>query len=185
MKFAEISILYNKNKVLGKYLRSLFSYESYVENDTDVIISFDDGEMMHYNKTIPTTYIVDYKYNNYIQLLNKFGHNIFTYKQPYKINGMAKLNITYFFEKYKNGKIGAYPSYFNCVYEYNHSMAFCIMKIVNSDEYPRFALAFDETLIEKQDVIHIIRSVFMRKEYSDNRNSLKIADINDIHISSV
>ena len=68
--YAEIYILYNHNNYFESFTRNLFGIESYVSEDSNVIIKCKNGEIIDYRMQTTANKIMASTYKNYIYLKN-------------------------------------------------------------------------------------------------------------------
>lgn len=185
LEYAEIYILYNDNNYFESFTRNLFGIESYISEDSNVIIKCKNGEIIDYRMQTTANKIIASTYKNFIYIQNKLGKYYCTYKPPIIQDGIYRLNLSPYFMEDSSAHIKNGASYFTSLYECKGEFAFAIKKINSSDNYPRFYMSYNSAIIEREDIPNIIRHIFMKKGESDNLENREIVDTGDVFISNI
>ncbi len=185
LEYAEIYILYNHNNYFESFTRNLFGIESYVSEDSNVIIKCKNGEIIDYRMQSTTNKIIANSYKNFIYIQNKLGKHYCTYKSPIIQDGTYRLDLSPYFREDSSADIKNEASYFTSLYKCKGEFAFAIKKINSSDNYPRFYMSYNSSIIEREDIPNIIRHIFMKKGETNNLENKEIVDAGDVFISNV
>jgi hypothetical protein len=170
-KFAEVTII--KNTVSDDIFTSISRYLGYetqtIDNDI-IIIDFGDGSLCDTR-------------DEYKDLKFKFakqGHNhdfpiyfnkkidaspTLFYKNP-EINDKGQRNLKFYTLKNytlcKGYKIDL--SKYNMIYEdYIKKEIFSIVRIISNEEKPRFIVAYDDSILNRDDIIYLTDCIFKEK----------------------
>jgi len=177
IKYAEITVIVNLEKdSLVNHLFRFLGYENYNFTDSDtIIISFDDDTVCEinnsstYEKTIKFAVVgIEYKFPIYFDLNGK----TFFPKKPDEIDGVKRLNFNEIFKQNKKyNQTKKEPSYNNIIYyiydNTNNNIGktdvFSLLRIKSSEEKPRFLVAYDERLFNKDNLIYLLNCILKHK----------------------
>ncbi len=168
IKFAEITIIRNiEEEDIFRAIYRYFGYENQsIDNDT-IIIDFGNGVLCDTRDEYK-----DLKFK-FAQLGHKHGFPIYFskhiedrytlfYRNP-TINDKEQPTLKFdIFKNYKDFK--KEPSKYNMIYEdINKKEIFSILRIRSNEEKPRFVLEYEDTILDKNDVIYLIECIFKEK----------------------
>ena len=167
IKFAEITIIRNIEEDIFRSVFRYFGYENQTIDNDIIIIDFRDGTICDTRDEYK-----DLKFK-FAQLGHNHGfpiyfnkniearHTLF-YRNPTindKKQPILKFDV---FKNYKDFK--KEPSKYNMIYEdINKKEIFSILKIRSNEEKPRFVLEYEDTILDKNDVIYLTECIFKEK----------------------
>jgi hypothetical protein len=181
-KYGEFTIIINKNRggILNKFYYDIFGLsnedESYYKYNDDIIYTFYDNFEQSYSEREIYTATNDYE-NRYFYFDNKYHELII---HPLKIStsiciidlkipkyvletNSYVLNFTKIFNEipvhqYVNKIIN---SKYNCIYTdyFGKKNIFSIVKYKTSELFPSFIFYYDDTILNKKDVIYLIKKI--------------------------
>lgn len=169
IKYADVTVIRNvEEESIFRIIERYFGYENYANNSDTIIIQFDDGSI----------YDTRHDYINKMFAFGILGHisqfplyfdttkgTTLYYKEPYEENGERQIKVHSILKNYSQfKKQPSQSSSFNVVYEdINKKEKFAILKIVSSEEKPRYIVAYDDTLFDKFDIIYLVDYMFKEK----------------------
>ena len=182
VKYGEFTIIIDENRggIFNKIHYNIFGAsdndESHYEYNNDVIYTFYDNPEQSYSQREIYTATNDYEdkyfyfFNNYFESvihpikINTLTHmmELKTPKYDLKTNKYI-LNFSEIFNKIPIDK-NTYKiirSMYNCIYiDYTTRInIFSIVKIKSSDKFPSFMFYYDEVILDKKDVIYLIKKI--------------------------
>jgi hypothetical protein len=182
IKYAEITILFDtKNEGLFTNLkRNWLGYETICEENSDIIISFDDGTLscvkdefkdcnfkffVGISNLLPMHFKRDKRENE------KYINVYFARKPEKKADDNLHLNFNKIFSSEIRKKSKTVGSCFNCIYYCNvgseKKEIFSILKLYSNEDKPRFLLAYDSDEFNRDEVIYIVNCIFKNKYNTD------------------
>jgi hypothetical protein len=176
IKYAEITVIKNleEESIFYKLFRFV-GYENYNFTDSDtIIISFDDDIVFDIKDNLTNEKVAkfgvvgEYNFPIYFDLSGK----TFFLRKPNEVEGIKILNFNEIFKqnkKYNQSK--KEPSYNNIIYyihDYTNNNigktdAFSLLRIKSSEEKPRFLVAYDESLFNKDNLTYLLNCMLKRK----------------------
>ena len=169
-KYAEITIIRNiTDEDIFRTLSRYFGYEN-TNNDNDTIImTFDDGPICDTKDEYKD---LKYKFSKEISLETWFpiyfelnNKTTLFYKKPYVKDGQKQLDFKKILGILKNfNKDSTAESEYNIIYEdiYKKDI-FAICKLNSNEEKPRFLLAYDSDILNRNDIIYLVDCIFKHK----------------------
>jgi hypothetical protein len=179
IKFGEITVIHNDNEdgFFKSFFRNFGGYEFKTNENSKIIILFDDGEIIEINDKLN-----DFNYSFSADVLSplplyfKTSQKIYkthfkTYfkKQPeLNTKSQPSLNFDSFFANYsKYSKKNNIPSAYNCLYysctSNDNTDVFGIVRIKSTESKPRFQFAYDCLNFSKDEIIYLINTIFKNK----------------------
>ena len=181
-KYGEFTIIINKNRggILNKFYYDVFGSsnedESYYKYNDDIIYTFYDNSEQSYSEREIYTATNDYE-NRYFYFDNKYHELII---HPLKIStsictinlkipkyvletNSYVLNFTKIFDEIpvSNYISKIINSKYNCIYidYFGKKNIFSIVKYKTSELFPSFIFYYDDTILNKKDVIYLIKKI--------------------------
>lgn len=170
IKYADVTVIRNiEEESIFKTIERYFGYENYANNSDTIIIQFDDNSICdtthdYIDKRVKFG-ILGHRSNFPLYFDTTKGNNLY-YKEPYEENGERQIKLHSILKNYPQFKKQPYQSSsFNVVYEdINEKEKFAILKILSSEEKPRYIVAYDDTLFDKSDIIYLVDYMFKEKK---------------------
>jgi hypothetical protein len=179
IKYAEITIIFDtvNEGFFTALKRNLFGIETFCDEETEIIISFDDKNVCVKNEYKDCNFEF-YKVSSLLLPIyfeakenEKFRHMYFQRLPIKREDGNLQLDFTSIINtpelKYKYKNIG---SYFNCIY-YCHKdgtkNVFSILKLYSNQDKPRFLLAYDSEEFTQEEIIYLVNCIFKNKYNTD------------------
>ena len=171
IKFAEITIIRNiEEENMFRSLYRYFGYENQTIDNDIIIIQFDDGTLCDTRdeyKELNFKFAQlghNHSFPIYFNKQIEDRHTLF-YRNPI-INdkGQRSLNLNMLknYACYKG--IKPEPSKYNLIYEdINKKEIFSILKISSNEEKPRFMLGYEDTILNRDDIIYLSDCIFKEK----------------------
>ncbi len=172
IKFAEITIIRNiEEENIFSSISRYFGYENQTIDIDIIIIDFGDGYLCDTREEYK-----DLKFK-FAQLGCNHGFPIYFkqkddletlfYRDP-RVDDKGKLHIRYIDEiknyTHNKGIIKTEPSKYNIIYEdINKKEILSIVRICSNEEKPRFLLGYEDTILDKNDVIYLTECIFKNK----------------------
>jgi hypothetical protein len=166
IKFAEITIIRNIEEDIFRSVFRYFGYENQTIDNDIIIIDFGDGTICDTRD--------EYKDLNFKFAQQGHNHDFPIYfKQKDDLKTLFYRNPTIndkgdrilkfdVFKKYKDFK--KVPSKYNLIYEdINKKEIFSILKISSNEEKPRFMLGYEDTILNRDDIIYLADCIFKQK----------------------
>jgi hypothetical protein len=181
VKYGEFTIIIDKNRggIFNKLYYNVFGVsndESYYKYNSDIIYTFYDNPEKSYSEREIYTATNDYE-NKYFCFLND---SFYPFIHPTKISMITctiELKIPKFDIKSNSYKINFSEifkniplnentyniiiSMYNCIYKDNltEKNIFSIVKYKSSDIFPSFMFYYDDTILNKKEVIYLIKKI--------------------------
>jgi hypothetical protein len=180
IKYAEVTIIFDtvNEGIFTNLSRNWFGTETLCDEETDIIISFDNGTISCVKNDYKDC---NFKFYKGLSLLlpvhfaakenGKFRHTYFQREPIKKENGNLHLDfksiITTPELKYKYKNIA---SCFNCIYychKYGTQNVFSILKLYSNEDKPRFLLSYDSDEFSQEEIIYLVNCIFKNKYNTD------------------
>lgn len=170
IKYIEITIIRNlEEENIFRAITRYIGYENKTNNKDTIIMLFDDGTICDIkDEYIDKNFefgVLGYDYDFPIYFKKDKKNNTLFYKNPDIKDGKKKLDFEKIFKNYnKIYKDSKDASEYNVIYEtYDNKEIFAICRIKSNEEKPRFLLAYDETILDKSDIIYLTDCIFKKK----------------------
>jgi hypothetical protein len=171
IKFAEITIIRNiEEENMFRSLYRYFGYENQTIDNDIIIIQFDDGTLCDTRdeyKELNFKFAQlghNHSFPIYFNKQIEDRHTLF-YRNPI-INdkGQRTLKLDVFKNYAHNKGNKSEQSKYNLVYEdINKKEIFSILKISSNEEKPRFMLGYEDTILNRDDIIYLSECIFKEK----------------------
>jgi hypothetical protein len=183
-KYGEFTIIVSKNH--NKIIRNIIKFVSkhpdeyfYGSNSADIIYTFYDNIEQSYSQREIYSLENDYEDRRayFYSRNDKFIHspkismsNCFIQLKTPTYDALTqtyKINFTDIFKEIPidKNKCKIVSSFYNCIYELNNKCVFSIAKNNTSDTFPSFMFYYDDTFLDKKDVIYLVKKI-INFEYS-------------------
>lgn len=182
IKYAEITIIFDtENEGLFTNLkRNWLGYETICEENSDIIISFDDGKLScvkdefkdcNFEFFVGISNLLPIHFERGKRENEKYTNVYFAKDPEKKADGNLHLDFKKIFSSEIRKKYKFVASCFNCIY-YCHTHAeikevFSILKIYSNEDKPRFLLAYDSDEFNRDELIYLVNCIFKNK-YNNN-----------------
>jgi len=180
IKYAEVTIIFDtvNEGLFSNLKRNLFGYETFCNEESDIIISFDNGTISCVKNDLKDC---KFKFFNGLSDLLpshfetnkkvKFRHVYFHRAPIKKEDGNLHLDFKTIFPSEMQLKYKIVASCFNCIYYWNNrdgiKNVFSILKLYSNEDKPRFLLAYDSDEFNKDEVIYLVNCIFKNKYNTD------------------
>ena len=182
IKYAEITIIFDTENegLFGNLKRNWFGWETFCDEETNIIISFDDknicvkDELKHckfkffegFSSILPLHFEVKEKKEK----KEKYRHTYFKREPIKQKDENLHLDFKTIFTSEIRKKYKLAPSCFNCIYyciKNNNQDVFSILKIYSNEDKPRFLLAYDSDEFSNEEIIYLVNCIFKNKYNTD------------------
>ena len=182
VKYGEFTVILNNNRsgIFNNLYYNIFGSsnddESNYKHNSDIIYTFYDNNEQSYSQREICSAINDYE-NKYFYFCDDYFERVI---HPKKIN-MTKCTIKLIIPKYEL-ETNSYrvnfskifneiqidkksheiiSSRYNCIYVDNltNKNIFSVVKYKSSDTFPSFIFYYDDTILDKKDVIYLIKKI--------------------------
>lgn len=167
IKYVEVTVIRNiEEEDVFRSISRYFGFENVTNNTDTIIITFDDGTICDTKHEYEDK---QYKFTLYLEdrgfplKIEKTQNEIFLYKNP-ELNTLEFKDIFANSDKYnKEQKV---PSVYNVIYtnlKLSMKEQFAIVKIKSNEIYPRYLLAYDDSVFDRSDIIYLANCFFQKK----------------------
>lgn len=181
IKYAEITIIFDtKNEPLFTNLvRNWLGYETFCHENSDIIISFDDGTLScvkdefkdcNFKFFVGISTLLPLHFEQGNREKEKYRNTYFQRQPEKKVDGNLHLDFKKIFSSEMIKKYKMDASCFNCVYyciKNNNQDVFSILKIYSNENKPRFLMAYDSDEFNRDELIYLVNCIFKNK-YNNN-----------------
>ena len=180
IKYAEITIIFDtaNEGIFSNLKRNLFGYETFCDEETDIIISFDDKNVCvkdHYKDCnfkffVGISSLMPGYFERDKTVKEKYRSIYFAQNPEKKENGNLHLDFKTVFSRETQLKYKLEGSCFNCIYFCNKDgkkYVFSILKLYSNKDKPRFLLGYDSDEFSQEEVIYLVNCIFKNK-YNTN-----------------
>ena len=180
IKYAEITIIFDTENegILKNFKRNWLGYETFCDEETHIIISFDDINTCvkdnltdcNFNFFVGISSMLPLHFEQRNKKKEKYRNTYFQ-RQPIKNkDGNLFLDFKKIFSSEIREKYKLIASSFNSIYyctKNNNQDVFSILKIYSNEDKPRFLLAYDSDEFNRDELIYLVNCIFKNK-YNTN-----------------
>jgi hypothetical protein len=170
MRFAEINIIRNiKEESISRTISRYFGYENQTSDNDIIIIDFGDGILCNTkDEYVDLNFKFEqlgYQHGFPIYFKQKDEFKTLFYRNPIVNKGNLHLYYVDEIKNYIHNKgIKLEPSKYNLIYEdINKKEIFTILKICSNEKNPRFMLEYEDTMLNRDDIIYLTECIFKEK----------------------
>lgn len=182
IKYAEITIIFDivNEGFFSNLSRNWLGRETFCDEETDIIISFDDGTLScvkddykdcNFKFFVGISRLLPMHFERGKKENEKYRNFYFAREPEKKEDGNLHLDFKKIFSSEIIKKRKTTGSCFNCIY-YRHVGSekkdiFSILKIYSNEDKPRLLLAYDSDEFNKDELIYMINCIFKNKYNND------------------
>jgi hypothetical protein len=180
IKYAEITIIFDTENegFFTNLKRNWLGYETFCDEETDIIISFDDKNICvkddfkdcNFNFFVGISSSLPLHFQQDNKEKEKYRHTYFQRHPIKKEDGNLHLDFTKIFSTEIRKKYKFIASCFNCIYyciKNNNQDVFSILKIYSNEDKPRFLMAYDSDEFNRDELIYMVNCIFKNKYNND------------------
>jgi hypothetical protein len=182
IKYAEITIIFDtvNEGIFTNLSRNWLGYETFCDEDSNIIISFDDGTLScvkdefkdcNFEFFVGISTLLPMHFGRGKRENEKYRSIYFARNPEKRADGNLHLDFTKIFPSEMTKKYKMNPSCFNCVYHCHNGSetknVFSILKIYSNEDKPRFLMAYDSDEFNRDELIYLVNCIFKNK-YNNN-----------------